>query len=77
MEDMTMEDLGDHVYRITEIVGTSPDSIEQAVRQGIRTASKSLRHISWFEVKEVRGSVAKGEIAYFQVTLKLGFRYEG
>ena len=62
----------DHTYRVTEIVGTSPDSIEAAVRNGIRRASQTLRHLDWFEVTEVRGQIEDGEVAHFQVGMKLG-----
>ena len=63
-------------YRVTEIVGTSPDSTDQAVRNGIERAARTLRHIDWFEVTEVRGQVKDGAIEHFQVGLKVGFRLE-
>lgn len=66
----------DHTYRITEIVGTSPEGITQAINNGIARANKTLRHLDWFEVAEVRGYVADGEVDHFQVTLKVGFRLE-
>lgn len=66
----------DHVYRVTEIVGSSPDSVDQAVRNAIRRASATLRHLDWFEVTEIRGHVVEGEIGHFQVTVKVGFRLE-
>ncbi|MGI5169429.1 dodecin [Spirillospora sp. CA-253888] len=66
----------DRTYRVTEIVGTSPDSVEQAVRNGVRRASQTLRHLDWFEVTEVRGQISDGEVAHFQVTMKVGFRLE-
>jgi flavin-binding protein dodecin len=66
----------DRTYRVTEIVGTSPESVEAAVRNGIRRASQTLRHLDWFEVKEVRGQIEDGEVAHYQVTLKVGFRLE-
>ncbi|MFI6519694.1 dodecin [Spirillospora sp. NPDC050679] len=66
----------DRTYRVTEIVGTSPDSVEQAVRNGVRRASRTLRHLDWFEVTEVRGQIEDGEVAHFQVTMKVGFRLE-
>ena len=64
-------------YSITEIVGTSPTSVDDAIKNGIATASKSLRNLNWFEVTEIRGYIG-GESApqYMQVTMKLGFRYE-
>ncbi|MFG2001311.1 dodecin [Spirillospora sp. NPDC048911] len=66
----------DRTYRVTEIVGTSPDSVEHAVRNGIRRASETLRHLDWFEVTEVRGQIVDGEVAHFQVGMKVGFRLE-
>ncbi|MWA00443.1 dodecin family protein [Actinomadura sp. LD22] len=66
----------DRTYRVTEIVGTSPESVETAVRNGIRRASQTLRHLDWFEVKEVRGQIEDGEVAHYQVTMKVGFRLE-
>jgi len=66
----------DRTYRLTEIVGTSPESIEQAIKNGIGRASKTLRHLDWFEVTQVRGQVKDGDVEHFQVGLKLGFRLE-
>jgi dodecin len=63
-------------YRVTEIVGTSPDSTDQAIRNGIERAARTLRHIDWFEVTEVRGQVMDGTVEHFQVGLKVGFRLE-
>ena len=66
----------DRTYRVTEIVGTSPDSVEGAVRNGLRRAAQTLRHLDWFEVTEIRGQLDGGEIAHFQVGMKVGFRLE-
>ncbi|HWN33227.1 MAG TPA: dodecin [Pseudonocardia sp.] len=66
----------DHTYRITEIVGTSPDGIETAIRNGVARASRTLRNVDWFEVTEVRGQITDGEVKYFQVGLKVGFRLD-
>ncbi|MFI0353664.1 dodecin [Actinomadura sp. 9N407] len=66
----------DRTYRVTEIVGTSPESVDDAVRNGIRRASRTLRHLDWFEMTEVRGQIVDGEVAHYQVGLKLGFRLE-
>jgi hypothetical protein len=66
----------DHTYRLTEIVGTSPDSVDQAIRNGVRRASSTLRNVDWFEVTEVRGQVVDGEVGYYQVGLKVGFRLD-
>lgn len=65
-----------HTYRVTEIVGSSPESVDQAVRNAIVRASQTLRHLDWFEVTEIRGNIEEGEIGHFQVTLKVGFRLE-
>ncbi|MBE8475642.1 dodecin [Streptomyces justiciae] len=65
-----------HVYRITEIVGTSPDSVDDAVRNGIARSAETLRHLDWFEVDQVRGSIEDGRISHWQVCLKVGFRLE-
>lgn len=66
----------DHTYRITEIVGTSPDSVQQAIANGIERAAGTLRHLDWFEVKEVRGNLVDGRVDHYQVTMKVGFRLE-
>ena len=66
----------DRTYRVTEIVGTSPDSVETAIRGALQRASQTLRHLDWFEVTQVRGQITDGEVAHFQVGLKVGFRLE-
>jgi flavin-binding protein dodecin len=66
----------DHTYRVTEIVGSSPDGIEPAINGAIARASQTLRHLDWFEVVQVRGQIAEGQVAYYQVGLKVGFRLE-
>jgi dodecin len=68
--------MSDHVYKIVEIVGSSPDSIEDAVRRAIARASESLREIRWFEVVSTRGHVENGQVAHYQVTLRIGFTLE-
>jgi len=68
--------MSNRTYRVTEIVGTSPDGIDQAVRNGIERASQTLRHIDWFEVTQVRGQAKDGRVEHFQVGLKVGFRLE-
>ncbi|MBB6121272.1 dodecin [Nocardiopsis algeriensis] len=65
-----------HTYRVTEIVGTSPQGIDHAIRNGIDRASATLRQLDWFEVTEIRGHIEEGEVAHFQVGLKLGFRLD-
>ena len=66
----------DNVYRITEIVGTSPDGVDQAIRNALSRASQTLRNLDWFEVAEIRGYLAEGSVDHFQVRLKVGFRLE-
>ncbi|MCY9783095.1 dodecin family protein [Nocardiopsis sp. EMB25] len=65
-----------HTYRVTEIVGTSPQGIDQAIRNGIDRAAGTLRGLDWFEVTEIRGHIEDGVIAHYQVGLKVGFRLE-
>ena len=64
----------EHVYRVVEIVGSSSESSDDAIRTAIARASETLREIGWFEVIETRGHVENGNVAHFQVTLKVGFR---
>ncbi|WP_214369331.1 dodecin [Pseudonocardia sp. H11422] len=66
----------DHTYRITEIVGSSPDGVDAAIRNGLARASQTLRHLDWFEVSDIRGSLQDGEVGYVQVTMKVGFRLD-
>ncbi len=68
--------MSNHIYRVTEIVGTSPDGVDQAVRNGIERAAQTLRHLDWFEVTQVRGQIEEGHIAHWQVGLKVGFRLD-
>jgi len=68
--------MADRTYRITEIVGTSPESVDKAIRNGIKRASQTLRHLDWFEVTEIRGNITDGDVAHFQVGMKIGFRLE-
>ncbi len=63
----------DNVYKVIEIVGSSPTSIEDAIAKAISRASSSLKEIRWFEVKETRGHIENGRVAHYQVTLRLGF----
>jgi flavin-binding protein dodecin len=65
-----------HVYKKLELVGSSTDSIEEAIRNAIGTASATVNNMEWFEVVETRGHVANGEVAHFQVVLKVGFRVD-
>lgn len=68
--------MSDPTYKKIELTGTSEDSIEAAVNNAIVKASESVRKIRWFEVKEVRGSVAEGQVHQWQVTIMVGFRLE-
>jgi dodecin len=65
-----------HIYRVIEIVGTSPDSVDAAIRNGLARAAETTRGLDWFEVQSVRGHLENGTLAHFQVTLKVGFRLE-
>ncbi len=64
------------IYKIVELVGTSPQSFAEAVKAAVVEASKTIRHIDWFEVIEQRGRVKDGKVAEFQVTVKMGFKIE-
>jgi flavin-binding protein dodecin len=66
----------EHTYKVTEIVGSSSDSIEGAVRSGIGRAAGTLRNLGWFEVTDIRGHLEDGAVAHFQVTMKVGFRLD-
>lgn len=68
--------MSDHVYKKTEIVGSSKKSIEDAIETAIERASKTLNHVDWFEVVETRGHVQDGKVGHYQVVLKVGFRLE-
>jgi flavin-binding protein dodecin len=68
--------MSDHVYKSVEITGSSPEGITQAVDRAIAKASESLRNLDWFEVTSIRGVLADGAVAHYQVTLKVGFRLE-
>ena len=68
--------MADNIYRKTEIVGTSETSVDDAIQGAIRRAAETVRQIGWFEVSEIRGHVENGEVAHYQVTLKVGFALE-
>jgi flavin-binding protein dodecin len=68
--------MADQTYGITEIVGTSSDSLAQAIRNGVARASQTVRNLDWFEVGTIRGHIENGEVAHFQVQMKVGFRIE-
>ena len=66
----------DHTYRLTEVVGTSKQSIDEAIRNGVTRAASTLHELDWFEVTQVRGQIVDGSVEHFQVSMKLGFRIE-
>lgn len=68
--------MADRTYGLSEIVGTSTEGIDSAIRNGVTRASESVRHLDWFEVTDVRGYIKGGDVHHFQVTLKLGYRLE-
>jgi flavin-binding protein dodecin len=68
--------VSDHVYRLSEIVGSSPNSVDEAIRTAIAKAAQTVRNIEWFQTEEIRGQVVDGDVAYFQVRLKIGFRVD-
>ena len=66
----------DHIYKKIEIVGSSSESTDDAIRNAIAACKNSINHMDWFEVIDTRGDISNGEIAHFQVTLKIGFRID-
>ena len=68
--------MSDNVYRVTEIVGTSTEGVDDAIRKAISRESSTLRDLDWFEVTETRGHIENGAVAHFQVTLKVGFKLD-
>jgi dodecin len=66
----------DNTYKVTEVVGTSTESVAHAIRNGVSKSAETLRNLDWFEVVEIRGHIEDGEVGHFQVTLKIGFRLE-
>ncbi|MFJ9697124.1 dodecin [Kitasatospora sp. NPDC101183] len=68
--------MSEHVYRVTEIVGTSTESVDAAIRNGVERASRTLRNLDWFEVSQVRGHLEDGRVKHYQVCMKVGFRLE-
>jgi dodecin len=66
----------DHTYRVTEIVGSSSEGVDAAIRNGLARAGQTLRHLDWFEVVEIRGHLDNGQLGHVQVTMKVGFRLE-
>lgn len=68
--------MSNHVYSVSEIVGSSPEGVEAAVNNAISTTARSVRNLDWFEVTEIRGHLVDGAVADWQVGLKVGFRVE-
>jgi dodecin len=68
--------VSDHVYRLSEIVGSSATSVDEAIRTAVAKAAQTVRNIEWFQTEEIRGQVVDGQVAYFQVRLKIGFRVD-
>ena len=68
--------MSNHVYSVSEVVGSSPESIEAAVTNAITTTARTVRNLDWFEVTEIRGHLVEGDIADWQVAVKVGFRVE-
>ncbi len=68
--------MNDHVYRVIELVGSSTETVEDAIDNAVDRASKTVRHLDWFEVVETRGQIVNNEVAHYQVRLKIGFRVE-
>lgn len=68
--------MGDHVYSVTEVYGSSGKSLDDAIRNAVSTASGTLRNLEWFEVTEIRGHIENDKVGHFQVGVKLGFRYD-
>lgn len=67
----------DHVYKILELVGSSETSIEDAIKNAISRASKTVREMKWFEVVQTRGHIENGAVRHYQVALRVGFTLEG
>lgn len=68
--------MGDHTYRVIEIVGSSPDGVDAAIRNGLSRAAETMRDLEWFEVQSIRGHLDGAAVGHFQVTMKVGFRLE-
>ena len=65
-----------HIYRVAEIVGTSTHGVDDAIRNAVERAKQTLRNLDWFEMTEIRGHLSDGQVADWQVTVKIGFRLD-
>lgn len=68
--------MSEHTYKLIELVGSSPISSDEAIKNAIAKAAKTVKHMNWFELVETRGHIVDGQVAHFQVTIKVGFRIE-
>jgi flavin-binding protein dodecin len=76
MQRETKEVVMEHVYKKIELTGSSTTSIEDAIQNAVRKASATVRHMRWFEVVDTRGHIEDGQVAHYQVTVKIGFTLE-
>lgn len=65
--------MADHVYKVIELTGSSPSTLQDAITNAVNRASKTLHNLRWFEVTEIRGQIDEGQVAHWQVTMKIGF----
>ena len=65
--------MSNHVYKITELAGSSPDSLEKVIENAVSRASKTVRNMRWLEVQQIRGHIEKGKVEHWQVIVKIGF----
>ena len=68
--------MSSHTYKLIELVGSSPNSSDEAIRNAVARAAKTIKHMDWFEVVEMRGHIQNDAVAHFQVKIKVGFRIE-
>lgn len=69
--------MSDHIYKTTEVVGSSSKSIDDAIEKAVERTARTVSHLEWFEVTETRGHIVDGKVGHYQVMLKIGFRLEG
>lgn len=69
--------MSDHIYKTTEVVGSSTKSIEDAIEKAVTRTAQTVSNLEWFEVTETRGHIADGKVGHYQVVLKIGFRLDG